>query len=95
MDEALAFCSVDVSGRPFVVFNAQFPQEQCGQYDCCMTEEFVRAFAFNAKITMHINCLYGSNSHHINEAVFKAIARALKQAVAPSSGEVSTKGVID
>lgn len=97
MDEALAFASVDVSGRPFLVFKAEYPQAVVGAYDCCMTEEFFRAFAINAGITLHINSLYGNNSHHIIEAVFKAVAHALKTAVAQTNnGEtLSTKGLLD
>ena len=96
MDEALAFASVDVSGRPFLVFDADFPQARCGDYDCAMTVEFMRAFAFNAGITLHLKSLYGDNSHHITEALFKATAHALRAALTPNnSGEpLSTKGVL-
>ena len=81
MDEALAFAAVDVSGRPFLVFDAEFPQERCGGYDCAMTVEFMRALAFNAGITLHLKALYGDNSHHITEALYKAAAHALRLAV--------------
>ena len=96
MDEALAFASVDVSGRPFLVFDADFPQEMCGDFDCSLTVEFMRALAFNAGITLHIRSVYGDNSHHITEALFKAAAHALKAAVAQNdSGKpLSTKGVL-
>ncbi len=96
MDEALAFASVDVSGRQFLVFDADFPQEMCGDYDCSLTVEFMRALAFNAGITLHIKSMYGDNSHHITEAIFKATAHALKAAVAQNdSGKpLSTKGVL-
>ncbi len=96
MDEALAFASVDVSGRPFLVFDAEFPQAVCGDYDCSLTVEFMRALAYNAQITLHIKSVYGDNSHHITEAVFKAAAHALKAAVAQNnSGKpMSTKGVL-
>ena len=96
MDEALGFCAVDVSGRDYLVFNAEFPQERIGDYDSCMTEEFMRAFASNAKITLHLKSEYGKNSHHITEALFKAFAYAMKEAVKLNeSGKViSTKGVI-
>ena len=96
MDEALAFASVDVSGRPFLVFDAEFPQAVCGDYDCSLTVEFMRALAYNAQITLHIKSVYGDNSHHITEAVFKAAAHALKAAVAQNnSGKpLSTKGVL-
>ena len=96
MDEALAFASVDVSGRPFLVFDAEFPQERCGGYDCSMTVEFMRALAFNAGITLHLKALYGDNSHHITEALYKAAAHALRLAVKEnnSAKPLSTKGVL-
>lgn len=95
MDEALAFCSLDISGRAFLVFNAQFSDDRIGQFDTCLTEEFFRAFAFNAGITLHIREEYGKNDHHICEAIFKAVAHALKQAIAVNGGAVlSTKGVL-
>lgn len=96
MDEALAFASVDISGRPFLVFDADFPQEKCGDYTSAMTVEFMRAFAYNAGITLHTRVEYGSNSHHMIEAIYKAVAHALKTAVKQNnSGAVlSTKGVL-
>lgn len=95
MDEALAFCSLDISGRPFLVFDAAFPQWRCGEFDCCLTEEFFRAFAVNAGVTLHIQSVYGKNSHHIIEALFKAVAHALKAAVKIEyEGTLSTKGVL-
>lgn len=95
MDESLALCALDISNRPFLVFNAEFKEERCGEYETCCTEEFFRAFAVNAGITLHLNVLYGSNSHHEIEALFKAFAHAIKIAVAPSGGGVlSTKGVL-
>ncbi|HOV41997.1 MAG TPA: imidazoleglycerol-phosphate dehydratase HisB [Oscillospiraceae bacterium] len=95
MDEALGFCAVDISGRPFLVFNAEFSDDRIGDFDTCLAEEFFRAFAFNAGITMHINLLYGKNDHHKCEAIFKAAAHALKQAATLRNGDVlSTKGVL-
>ncbi len=96
MDEALGFCSVDVSGRPFLVFDAEFCDERIGQFDTCLAEEFFRAFAFNAGITLHLKSCYGKNDHHIAEALFKACAHAVKAAVKKNeTGEVlSTKGVL-
>lgn len=96
MDESLAVCSLDISNRPFLVFKASFEQELCGDYETCVTEEFWRAFATNAGITLHINVPYGSNAHHQIEAIFKAVAHALKIAVAKNQdGSVlSTKGVL-
>lgn len=95
MDEALAFCSLDISGRAFLVFDARFTDDRIGQFDTCLAEEFFRAFAFNAGITLHIRQEYGKNDHHICEAIFKAVAHALKQALAYNGGAVlSTKGVL-
>ena len=95
MDEALGFASLDISGRPYLVFNGQFSEDKIGDFDTCLTEEFFRAFAFNAGITLHINIVYGSNDHHKFEAVFKAVAHALKMAVEINGDEVlSTKGVL-
>ena len=95
MGEALAFAAVDVSGRPFLVCDAVFPQERVGEFDACLTPEFFRAFAQNAGLTLHLRCEYGANSHHIIEALFKAAAHALRLAVAPKEGTLSTKGSID
>lgn len=96
MDEALAFASVDISGRPFLVFDADFPQDKCGGYDCAMTVEFMRAFAYNAQITLHLKSLYGDNSHHITEALYKSCAHALRLAVKQNTSNslLSTKGVL-
>ena len=95
MDESLALCALDISNRPFLVFKANFNEERCGEYETCCTEEFFRAFAVNAGITLHINVLYGSNSHHEIEAIFKAVAHAMKIAVAKNDGGIlSTKGVL-
>lgn len=95
MDEALAFAAVDVSGRPYLVFQAQFPQEKIGDYDSCLTEEFMRALAFHAGITLHTRAEYGVNAHHMVEAMFKAVAHALRLAVQQTgSGTLSTKGVL-
>ncbi len=96
MDESLAMSSLDISNRPFLVFNAEFTNQSCGDYDLCMTEEFFRAFAFNAGITLHINLMYGTNDHHKCEAVYKAVAHALKTAVSENTdgSTLSTKGVL-
>ena len=96
MDEALAFCSLDISGRPFLVFDAEFPEERIGTYDSCMTEEFMRAFAYNSGITLHLKSCYGKNSHHITEAIYKALAHALKAAVKMTESDkpLSTKGLL-
>lgn len=96
MDEALGFCSLDISGRPYLVFDAEFSDDKIGDFDTALTEEFFRAFAFNAGITMHIRLLYGRNDHHKCEAVFKAVAHAMKEAIRVD-GEtlLSTKGVLE
>ena len=95
MDESLARCDLDLSNRPFLVFRATFHQERCGDYETCVTEEFWRAFAVNAGITLHIDVPYGTNAHHQIEAVFKAVGHALHGAVQPTGGAVlSTKGVL-
>ena len=95
MDEALAFVSLDISGRPFLVCDLGSLAPNVGAFDTQLTEEFLRAFAFNAGITLHVKVLYGSNSHHKIEAVFKALGHALRHAVENdprTSGVPSTKG---
>lgn len=96
MDEALGFCALDISGRPYLVFDAVFPEERIGTYDSCMTEEFMRAFAFNAGITLHLKAEYGKNSHHITEALYKALGHSLRMAVSVTNTDkpLSTKGVL-
>ena len=95
MDEALAFTSLDFSGRAFLVFDADMPQERIGDYDSCLTEEFMRALAFNGGITLHQRGVYGKNAHHITEALFKSLGLARKDAVRVEGQEVtSTKGVL-
>ena len=95
VDEALAFTSLDFSGRAFLVFDADMPQERIGDYDSCLTEEFMRALAFNGGITLHQRGVYGKNAHHITEALFKSLGLAMKDAVRVEGQEVtSTKGVL-
>ena len=95
MDEALARTVLDISGRPFLVFEAEMPQEMIGGYDSCLTEEFMRALAVNAGLTLHQHALYGKNAHHITEALFKSLGLALKEAVRiQGAGVTSTKGVL-
>lgn len=97
MDETLAQVVLDFSGRPYLVLQGEIPSGELGNYDTEMTEEFFRAVASEAKMTLHIRILYGKNTHHIIEAVFKAFARALAQAVALDSrvkGVMSSKGVL-
>lgn len=95
MDEALAFTALDFSGRPFLVYEADMPQGRIGDYDACLTEEFMRAFAVNAGLTLHMRALYGKNAHHITEALFKSLGIAVKDGVRiEGQGVVSTKGVL-
>ena len=98
MDEALVLCAVDVSGRACLVYNAQIPTEKVGDFDTELVEEFLCAFVRQAAITLHVRQLDGKNSHHIIEAIFKALARALAGAVSQDAdrmGEIpSTKGVL-
>lgn len=95
MDEALAFAALDISGRPFLVFDASFPEEKIGAYDSCMTEEFFRALAFHAGFTLHLKVEYGNNSHHMTEALYKAAAHAIKTAAQETGlGVLSTKGTL-
>lgn len=95
MDEALAFTALDISGRPFLVFDGNMPQERVGAYDTCLTEEFMRALATHGGLTLHQKVCYGRNSHHITEALFKSLGLALKSAVTiAGEGVTSTKGVL-
>jgi imidazoleglycerol-phosphate dehydratase len=97
MDEALAMCAVDISGRPLCVFEADLPPVSIAGFDAELTEEFFRAVATNAKLTLHVGTRYGSNAHHMIEACFKAFARALREAVdldPRESGVPSTKGTL-
>ena len=94
MDEALAEAHADVSGRPFLVFRAAFTQDKTGEFDLCLVEEFFRAFAFNAGLTLHMELRHGVNGHHEAEALFKAAAHALRRALRPKAGVLSTKGSI-
>jgi imidazoleglycerol-phosphate dehydratase len=97
MDEALGICAIDVSGRPLCLFEADLPAVSIAGFDTELTEEFFRAVATNAKLTLHVGTRYGSNAHHMIEACFKAFARALRQAVEidpRESGVPSTKGTL-
>ena len=95
MDESLAYTSVDISNRPYLVFNVGFTAEKIGNMSTQMFKEFFRAFVNESRITLHINLLYGENDHHKIEAVFKSFARALKEGSEIISKEVSSsKGVL-
>lgn len=97
MDEALAECAIDISGRPHCVFQADLPKASIAGFETELAEEFFRAVANSAKLTLHVNVRYGSNLHHMIEAAFKAFARALRVAVSidpEETGVPSTKGTL-
>ncbi|HUX15795.1 MAG TPA: imidazoleglycerol-phosphate dehydratase, partial [Phycisphaerae bacterium] len=97
MDEALAQVALDLSGRPYLVYKVEFPGERVGEFETELVRDFLQAFVTHAKMTLHVTVAYGENDHHIAEAVFKALARALKTAIARDprvSGTPSTKGVL-
>lgn len=96
MDESIAMCSVDISGRAYLVFNADFSEYQMGDMDTQMVEEFFRAFVENSNMTVHINLLYGANDHHKCEAIFKAFAHCLKIAsrLNEEGTVLSSKGIL-
>ncbi|UXU59870.1 imidazoleglycerol-phosphate dehydratase HisB [Staphylococcus agnetis] len=97
MDETLARAVVDISGRPYLYFNASFSKEKVGTFDTELVEEFFRALVINARLTVHIDLLHQGNTHHEIEAIFKAFARAFKQALTPTNDArvPSSKGVIE
>jgi imidazoleglycerol-phosphate dehydratase len=97
MDETLVMVNLDISGRPYFMYDAEFQTKGAGDFDAQWCEEFFRALAMNAGFTLHISMLYGENTHHIIEAIFKAVARAVREAVSidPTlEGILSTKGVL-
>ena len=98
MDEALAEAAVDISGRPFLFWNVEFQRPKIGEMDTELFEEFFRALAFNAQVTLHVTRRAGHNAHHVAEACFKATARALRMAVEPDprigNAIPSTKGAL-
>ncbi len=98
MDDAQVACALDLSGRPFLIWNVDLPTEKIGAFDTELLREFFQAFSTHGGITLHIDRLHGFNSHHIAEATFKAVARALRQAVEPDlrMGDIlpSTKGAL-
>lgn len=97
MDEALAMVSVDIGGRPYLAYNARFGGERVGDMETALFEEFFRAVSVNAGMNIHINVMYGTNSHHIAEAIFKAFGRALDEASGIDGridGVMSTKGIL-
>ena len=96
MDESLATVDLDISGRPYLVFHCEFKREQIGMMSTEMVEEFFRAFAVQAGVTLHINLHYGTNDHHKAEAIFKAFARAIREAVREEGNSIpSSKGMLE
>lgn len=97
MDETLVMAAVDLSGRGHLVFDAPMPATRIGDFDTELVEEFMRALAINGEFNLHIRLIYGKNTHHIIEAIFKALARSLKMAVARDGSESipSTKGTLE
>jgi imidazoleglycerol-phosphate dehydratase len=97
MDECLCRVDLDISGRPYLIYNIKYERRKIGGFDPALVKEFFKAFTDHSGITLHINLLYGNNSHHIIEAVFKAFARALRKAVNVNrniKGVLSTKGTL-
>jgi imidazoleglycerol-phosphate dehydratase len=97
MDETLLHAAVDISGRPYLVFNVPLARTRISNMDLDLLKDFFRAFAFNAELTLHVNMHYGENLHHIAEATFKAVARALAEATRLNpriAGVLSTKGTL-
>jgi len=97
MDEALVLCALDLSGRPYFVYDAQFIGDRCGEMDTQMTKEFFYAVSYAAGMNLHIKVLYGENDHHMMEAMFKAFGKALDMAVSVDkriTDVLSTKGVL-
>ena len=95
MDEALCQTALDFSNRAYLYFDAEMPQERIGEYDSCLTEEFMRAVAMNSATTLHMRALYGKNAHHITEALFKSLGVCIQDAAQISGeGVTSTKGVL-
>lgn len=96
MDETLCNVTLDISGRPYLVYQCELKRDQIGNFSCEMVEEFLRAFAFAAGITLHVNVYYGTNDHHKIEAIFKALGRAMKAAVKVEGDKLpSTKGKLE
>jgi imidazoleglycerol-phosphate dehydratase len=99
MDEALAECAIDISGRPFLAWSVTFTRDKVGEMDTELFEEFFRALVMNAGLTCHITQKAGTNAHHIAEACFKSFARALRMAIEPDPRQLgaipSTKGVLE
>ena len=97
MEDSLADVAIDISGRPSLVYNVKYPADKIGDFDVELVSEFLRSFANNTKMNLHINVPYGTNNHHIAEAIFKALGRSLRQAISidPRCQDIpSTKGIL-
>ncbi len=95
MDEAMCHTALDFSNRAYLHFDAEMPQERIGEYEACLTEEFMRAVAMNSATTLHMRALYGKNAHHITEALFKSLGVCIQDAAQiTGEGVTSTKGVL-
>ena len=97
MDDALSEVTVDAGGRPYLVYSAEYPQEYCGGFSTTLIREFLLALSTAAKVNLHAECRYGENSHHMAEALFKALGRAfsLSYTLNESGEDFSTKGVVE
>ena len=98
MDESLAHVAMDLSGRPYLVWRAELGEQRIGQFDPSLLREFFKSFSDHSGITLHINLIYGTNNHHMAEAIFKAVGRALREAIEIDprvEGIPSTKGVLE
>ncbi|MHB8772024.1 MAG: imidazoleglycerol-phosphate dehydratase HisB [Syntrophales bacterium] len=98
MDESLCAVAMDLSGRPYLIWRAELGRQRIGKFDPALLREFFKSFSDHSGITLHINLLYGINSHHMAEAIFKAFARAFREAVTPDGriqGVLSTKGSLE
>ncbi|HAJ25944.1 MAG TPA: imidazoleglycerol-phosphate dehydratase, partial [Syntrophus sp. (in: bacteria)] len=95
MDESLCSIAIDLSGRPYLIYNVEFGEARIGDFDPALLKEFFKSFSDHSGMTLHINVLYGKNSHHVAESIFKAFARALRRAASLDDriqGVMSTKG---
>lgn len=97
MDDSAASVLIDFCGRPYLVYNIRYPQIYCGSFEICLLKEFFQALSSHARINLHINGLYGENSHHLAEAAFKALGKASGQALTPKTDGIlpSTKGMLE
>lgn len=94
MDDALSEVTIDAGGRPYLVYKADYPQPRAGNFDIFLLKDFLKSFSDRAGITLHAECRYGENSHHMTEALFKALGKAIKLAYTPASKILSTKGTL-